>query len=83
MKLLNDDELERSTVVANCRMNWERELSRSNGYSNEIGFNRREVSVALAVATSCPWLLDARNEVAGWFLGMEFVSVFIECVENL
>jgi trans-aconitate methyltransferase len=39
MKLLNDDELERSAVVANCRMNRERELTGSNGYSKEIGFN--------------------------------------------
>jgi hypothetical protein len=30
-----------------------------------------------------PGLLDARNEVAGWLLGMEVVSVLIECVENL
>jgi SAM-dependent methyltransferase len=39
MKLLNDDELERSAVVANCRMNRERNLIGSNGYSNEVGFN--------------------------------------------
>jgi SAM-dependent methyltransferase len=39
MKLLCDDELERSAVVANCRMNRERDLTGSNGYSKEIGFN--------------------------------------------
>ena len=39
MKLLNDDELERSGVVANCRMNRERVLTGSNGYSREVGFN--------------------------------------------
>ena len=39
MKLLSDDELERSAVVANCRMNRERDLTGSNGYSKEIGFN--------------------------------------------
>jgi SAM-dependent methyltransferase len=39
MKLLSDDELERSAVVANCRMNRERALTGSNGYSKEIGFN--------------------------------------------
>jgi SAM-dependent methyltransferase len=39
MKLVSDDELERSAVVANCRMNRERELTGSNGYSKEIGFN--------------------------------------------
>jgi SAM-dependent methyltransferase len=39
MRLLRDDELERSAVVANCRMNRERDLTGSNGYSREIGFN--------------------------------------------
>jgi hypothetical protein len=39
MKLLSDDDLERSAVVANCRMNRERDLTGSNGYSKEVGFN--------------------------------------------
>jgi SAM-dependent methyltransferase len=39
MKLVSDDELERSAVVANCRMNRERVLTGSNGYSRELGFN--------------------------------------------
>ena len=39
MKLLSDDELERSAVVANCRMNRERDLTGSNGYSRDLGFN--------------------------------------------
>jgi SAM-dependent methyltransferase len=39
VKLLNDDELERSAVVANCRMNRERNLLGSNGYDRELGFN--------------------------------------------
>lgn len=39
MKLLGDAELERSAIVANCRMNRERDLTGSNGYSREIGFN--------------------------------------------
>jgi SAM-dependent methyltransferase len=39
MKLLSDDELERSAVVANCRMNRERVLTGSNGYSREVGFS--------------------------------------------
>ena len=39
MKLLSDDALENSHVVANCRMNRERNLTGSNGYSKEIGFN--------------------------------------------
>jgi SAM-dependent methyltransferase len=39
MKLLGDDALERSAVVANCRMNRERNLTGSNGYAKELGFN--------------------------------------------
>jgi SAM-dependent methyltransferase len=39
MKLLSDDVLERSTIVANCRMNRERDLLGSNGYGRELGFN--------------------------------------------
>ncbi len=43
MKLLNDLALERSAVVANCRMNRERGLAGSNGYDKEIGFHPLEV----------------------------------------
>ena len=43
MKLLSDDELERSAVVANCRMNRERDLTGSSGYSKEIGYNPLDV----------------------------------------
>src|SRR4051794_13897467 len=39
MRLLSDTELERSAVVANCRMNRERDLTGTNGYDREIGFN--------------------------------------------
>ena len=39
MDLLTDDRLERSPVVANCRMNRERDLLGSNGYDRELGFN--------------------------------------------
>jgi len=39
MKLLDDDALERSSVVANCWMNRERSLTGSNGYTKELGFN--------------------------------------------
>lgn len=38
-ELLGDDQLERSTIVANCRMNRERDLAGSNGYDRELGFN--------------------------------------------
>ena len=43
MNLLGDDELERSAVVANCRMNRERGLFGSNGYDRELGFNPLDV----------------------------------------
>lgn len=39
LRLLGDEELERSAVVANCRMNRERNLLGSNGYDRELGFN--------------------------------------------
>lgn len=42
MDLLNDDALARSSVVANCRMNRERTLTGSNGYTKELGFNPLE-----------------------------------------
>jgi trans-aconitate methyltransferase len=39
MNLLDDETLERSAVVANCRMNRERVLLGSNGYDKELGLN--------------------------------------------
>jgi SAM-dependent methyltransferase len=42
MKLLSDAELERSAVVANCRMNRERTLRGSNGYGREIRLDPME-----------------------------------------
>jgi SAM-dependent methyltransferase len=39
MKYSDDRELERSAVVANCRMNRERQLLGTNGYDVEIGFD--------------------------------------------
>lgn len=43
MEFMSDDILEQSGVVANCRMNRERELTGSNGYSCELGFNPFEL----------------------------------------
>jgi SAM-dependent methyltransferase len=37
--LLGDEELERSSVVANCRMNRQRTLTGSNGYAKELGLH--------------------------------------------
>ena len=39
MNLLDDESLERSAVVANCRMNRERNLVGSNGYDQELGLD--------------------------------------------
>src|ERR1700733_8210555 len=39
MRLLGDDELERSAVVATCRMNRERHPLGSNGYDRELGLD--------------------------------------------
>ena len=39
MNLLSDDELEASAIVANCRMNRERQLLGGNGYDKELGIN--------------------------------------------
>lgn len=39
MNLLSDEQLEQSAVVANCRMNRERNLTGSNGYDRELGFD--------------------------------------------
>jgi SAM-dependent methyltransferase len=39
VKLLDDEELEKSAIVANCRMNRERNLLGSNGYNRELGFD--------------------------------------------
>ena len=38
-ELVGDETLENSAIVANCRMNRERELTGSNGYAVELGFN--------------------------------------------
>ena len=39
MKLLGDDALERSSVVANCQMNRQRTLTGTNGYAKELRLN--------------------------------------------
>ena len=39
MDLLSDKSLEGSAIVANCRMNRERDLTGSNGYDNELDFD--------------------------------------------
>jgi SAM-dependent methyltransferase len=57
MHLLGEDELERSAVVANCRMNRERNLLGSNGYDRELGFDPLAFLKANSVADhSVTWL---------------------------
>jgi len=57
MDLLADDQLERSEVVANCRMNRERGLLGSNGYDRELGFNPLDVPrKAMGEGRSAAWL---------------------------
>ncbi|OJW22264.1 MAG: hypothetical protein BGO49_07200 [Planctomycetales bacterium 71-10] len=57
MNLLGGEELERSAVVANCRMNRERGLLGSNGYDRELGFNPLGVlKTLLGEGRSAAWL---------------------------
>jgi SAM-dependent methyltransferase len=57
LNLLTDDILERSAVVANCRMNRERDLLGSNGYDRELGFNPLEfLEAKLAHQDRAAWL---------------------------
>jgi SAM-dependent methyltransferase len=54
IQLLQDDVLERSCVVANCRMNRERTLSGTNGYAKDIGFN--PFDLLMGQAEGARWL---------------------------
>jgi SAM-dependent methyltransferase len=57
MRLIGDDELERSAVVANCRMNRERNLVGSNGYEQEIGLNPLDfLKQRIATGRLASWL---------------------------
>ena len=58
MNLLSDDELEASAIVANCRMNRERQLLGGNGYDKELGINPIEFLQELAAKSieSIRWL---------------------------
>ena len=55
MDLLGDDALDRSSVVANCRMNRERTLTGSNGYDTELGFHPLDL-LAAKDDTKARWL---------------------------
>jgi len=57
MEFLSDDVLEQSGVVANSRMNRERTLIGSNGYSKEVGFNPLDLlKETVASAGQAHWL---------------------------
>ena len=86
MDLLTDDELERSAVVANCRMNRERSLTGSNGYDRELGLDpldelRRRTSEGRPAAWldlccgSGKALIEAARIVHDEGLGVEIVGV--------
>lgn len=50
--LLGDDQLPASAVVANCAMNWERQLTGVYSYTRELGFNPTRVDTATAATTA-------------------------------
>jgi SAM-dependent methyltransferase len=57
MRFLNEQQLEQSGVIANCRMNRERNLTGSNGYSKEIGFNPLDLLIErVSSAGAARWL---------------------------
>lgn len=57
MRLLDNDDLEESGVVANCRMNRERQLTGSNGYDRELRFHPLDFLRPICVTTGeARWL---------------------------
>ena len=57
MELLDDDDLEKSGVVANCQMNRERQLTGSNGYERELRFHPLDFLRAIhATSGTARWL---------------------------
>lgn len=56
MKLLKDEELDWSSVVANCNMNRSRKLSGVNSYQNEIGIDIFDYLINRANQTPIRWL---------------------------
>jgi SAM-dependent methyltransferase len=57
MDLLNRDQLDRSSVVANCQMNRERPLAGRGSYASELGFDPLDELTKLAASgTAVAWL---------------------------
>ena len=57
--LLSDDELEASAIVANCRMNRQRQLLGGNGYDKELGINPIDFLQELAATSRAFATADA------------------------
>lgn len=57
-RLLDDDALEKSAVVANSLMNRERSLSGSNGYGRELGLDIMEELTDRSARSACVRWLD-------------------------
>ena len=87
IQLLPDSELERSAVVANCRMNRERNLTGGNGYDRELRFDPIEFLLEQAESESRPvsWLdlccgtgtalIEAANVIEQKNLPIEIVGI--------
>ena len=58
MELLDNGDLEKSGVVANCRMNRERRLTGSNGYERELRFHPLDFLRPICVTTGEAGWLD-------------------------
>jgi len=86
LKLLTDEQLEASAVVANCRMNRERNLRGSNGYDRDLKFDPLEYLRSVAeVQGSAAWLdlccgtgkalIEAATEIEEGELSISIVGV--------
>jgi hypothetical protein len=57
IRIVDDDVLERSSVMANCAMNRERSLTGTNGYSRELGVDvLATLTARLQTAPVVRWL---------------------------
>lgn len=57
MKLLGDNDLEQSSVIVNCRMNRERNLTGTNGYDRELRFHPLDfLRVSTTTGKNARWL---------------------------
>jgi len=86
LTLKDDDELERSAVVANCRMHRERGLDGTNGYGRELGFRPLDLLRGrLDAGRTAAWLdlccgsgralIEAARIARDEGLGLEIVGV--------